>query len=145
MDGNNKTLFQELIKRQRKDCRECKRLSLHDFKRISKNLKTSIFDASNCSLWEGYITNKNQKLKSKYINFYFRHRKVALHRLLYENYVSEIQDNQYIKYSCECKGICCNINHMYTLDVSKKKDTETTEEKPKNTQKEKTDLVVEFD
>tara|TARA_B100000900_G_C20316616_1_gene608393 strand:+ start:140 stop:244 length:105 start_codon:yes stop_codon:yes gene_type:complete len=34
---------------------------------------------------------------------------------------------------------------MYTLDVSKKKDTETTEEKPKNTQKEKTDLVVEFD
>ena len=35
---------------------------------------------------------------------------------LYENYVSDIKDNQYIKYTCDHKGFCCNINHMYILD-----------------------------
>ena len=120
MDGNNETIFHELIKNQRKNCKESKKLTLHDIKRISKNLRTSIFDSSGCSLWEGYVTNKNKATKSSYINFYFRHRKVALHRLLYENYVAELEENQYIKYNCPCKGICCNLNHMYTIDVKSK-------------------------
>ena len=120
MDGNNEMIFQDLIKKQRKDCKENKKLTLHDIKRISKNLNTSIFDPSGCCLWNGYVTNKNKSAKSSYINFYFRHRKVALHRLLYENYVAELEENQYIKYSCPCKGICCNLNHMYTIDVKSK-------------------------
>jgi len=126
MDGNNELIFHELIKKQRKTCKEIKKLTLHDIKRISKNIKTSIFDSSGCCLWDGYITNKNKTTKSSYINFYFRHRKVALHRLLYENYVSDLQENQYIKYNCDCKGICCNLNHMYTIDVKSK-----PEDKPK--------------
>ena len=120
MDGNNELIYQELIKKQRKDCKEIKKFTLHDIKRISKNIKYSIFDASGCSIWDGYITNKDKINKSSYINFYFRHRKVALHRLLYENYVSELEENQYIKYNCPCKGICCNLNHMYILDTKSK-------------------------
>ena len=116
MDGNNDLIFQELIKKQIITCKEARKLTLHDIKRISKNLNTSIFNKETCSLWGGYITNKNNNNKSKYINFYFRQRKVALHRLLYENYVSDIRDNQYIKYTCDHKGFCCNINHMYILD-----------------------------
>jgi hypothetical protein len=116
MDGNSDLVFQELIKKQIVTCKEVRKLTLHDIKRISKNLNTSIFNKDTCSLWGGYITNKNNNNKSKYINFYFRQRKVALHRLLYENYVSEIRNNQYIKYTCDNKGFCCNINHMYILD-----------------------------
>ena len=157
MDGNNVSkLFEELIKKQRKSCKENKKLTLQDIRRIAKNLKSSIFDSSCCSMWDGYITNKNKESKSSYINFYFRHRKVALHRLLYENYVSDIEENQYIKYNCSNKGICCNINHMYTLvpEESKKDSKKASKEKnkkkskKKDTQKikkEKTKLIVDFD
>ena len=138
MDGNNNSnsnsnLFEELIKKQRKNCKESKKLTLQDIRRITKNLRTSIFDDNCCSLWEGYITNKNKQTKSSYINFYFRHRKVALHRLLYENYVSDIEENQYIKYNCSNKGVCCNINHMYTIESEEPK----VEQKDKNKSKDK--------
>jgi hypothetical protein len=144
MDGNNPTLFQELIKKQRNDCKETKKLNLSDMKRISKNLQVSIFDCSACSLWNGYVTNKSQKSKTSYINFYFRHKKVALHRLLYENYVSSIPDNQYIKYSCDNKGVCCNINHMYTLEPTNKTNEIPKENTLKKIKKEK-NLIVNFD
>jgi len=144
MDGNNPTLFQELIKKQRNDCKETKKLNLSDMKRISKNLQYSIFDCSSCSLWNGYVTNKSQKSKTSYINFYFRHKKVALHRLLYENYVSSIPDNQYLKYTCENKGVCCNINHMYTLEPNNK-TTEIPKENTKKKIKKEKNLIVNFD
>ena len=145
MDGNNEAIFHELIKKQRKNCKESKKLTLHDIKRISKNIKSSIFDSSGCSLWDGYVTNKNKTTKSSYINFYFRHRKVALHRLLYENYVADLDENQYLKYNCPCKGVCCNLNHMYTIDVKSK-----PEEKPKVIKKvkkndKKQNTTVNFD
>merc|ERR1711991_991605 len=136
MDGNiQNNVFNELIKKQRKSCKENKKLTLQDIRRISKNIKTSIFDTSGCSLWDGYITNKNKESKSSYINFYFRHRKVALHRLLYENYVSDIEENQYIKYNCKNKGICCNINHMYTIENEINKNLKNEDEKDKNDKK----------
>lgn len=151
MDGNKETIFKELITKQRKDCKESKKLTLQDIKRISKNLSTSIFDVDDCSLWNGYITNKNKQSKANYINFYFRHRKVALHRLLYENYCSEIDDNQYIKYTCGLHGVCCNINHMYTLDEKKKEQTDKPqkeqpiEEKVKKEKNKSKNLIVNFD
>jgi len=160
MDGNNiSNLFEELIKKQRKNCKESKKLTLQDIRRITKNLRTSIFDVSCCSLWEGYITNKNKDSKTSYINFYFRHRKVALHRLLYENYVSDIEETQYIKYNCSNKGVCCNINHMYTIEpeepkkektkkttkVKKQKSKKVSENDKKPKKKSKKKLVVDFD
>ncbi len=161
MDGNNNSnLFEELIKKQRKNCKEGKKLTLQDIRRITKNLRTSIFDVSCCSLWEGYITNKNKDSKTSYINFYFRHRKVALHRLLYENYVSDIEENQYIKYNCSNKGVCCNINHMYTIEPEEpkndkkekskkttkvKKSKQVSENDKKTKKKSKKKLVVDFD
>ena len=143
MDGNNTSLFQELITKQRQDCNFNKKLSLQDIKRVSKNLSSSIFDGNYCSLWKGYVTNKSKEGKTSYINFYFRHKKVALHRLLYENYISNINDNQYIKYSCENKGICCNINHMYLIEPNKQKESKScpkiSDKKPEKS------LVVNFD
>jgi len=102
MDGNN-TIFQELILKQRQNCQIDNKLTLMDIKRVSKNLSVSIFDVSQCSIWNGYITNKKNS-KSCYINFYFRQQKVALHRLLYENFVDDLDTNQYIKFTCPHKG-----------------------------------------
>lgn len=138
MDGNN-TIFQELILKQRQDCDIDKKLTLMDIKRVSKNISTSIFDVSQCSIWNGYITNKKNS-KTCYINFYFRQQKVALHRLLYENYVDNLDTDQYIKFTCPHKGKCCNINHMKTITKDKNKKI-----KLEDTTKEKKDIIVDFD
>jgi hypothetical protein len=45
-------------------------------------------------------------------NFYFNGKKVALHRLLYNNFLGDLDDSEYLKYNCENKGKCCNLNHF---------------------------------
>ena len=109
---NNDQLFFELIKKQRKDINGNKKLLYNDIKRISKYLNKSIFNEE-CSLWNGYVTVIKNDLKKSYINFYFNGKKYSLHRLLYLNYIGNLDDSEYIKFSCENKGKCCNINHFY--------------------------------
>ena len=87
-------------------------LILIDQKRICKYICSSIFDENVCCIWDGYVTNINNKSKGTYVNFFFGGRKVALHRLLYTNFVEELHDNEYLKFSCENKGRCCNIHHL---------------------------------
>lgn len=155
-DENNNIYLKELLIKQLKNISPSKKLSYNDIIRISKFLNVSIFDKEKCSLWNGYVTNEKNKTKGTYINFYFNKKKIALHRLLYINYIGDISNEEYIKYSCENKGKCCNINHMkkYTYN----KNVESIEEKdsdskhdiknkkdPKlqiNTDKKK--LIVEF-
>lgn len=119
LEDKNK-LFKELLSKQIKVNNENK-LSPPDIKRISKNLTTSIFNITECSIWDGYITNLNFKKRGTYINFYFKKKKVALHRLLYNNYVSVLNKDEYIKYTCGNKGKCCNINHMKKYKYNKPK------------------------
>jgi len=105
--AENDNILVELIQNQRKNIIN-KKLSFYDLKRISKYLNKSIFD-NDCSLWNGYI-NKNL-----YINIYYNGKKIALHRLLYLNYIGDLNDSEYIKFNCCNKGICCNINHFYKI------------------------------
>ena len=153
MTQKNDELYLELIQKQRKDCRDSKKLNLSELRRISKNLDNSIFDHNNCSIWNGYITNNNSNLKPSYINFYFRNKKIALHRLLYENYVENLDKNQYLKYSCKNKGICCNINHIEVVNSNKNnqimiEETKTDDKNNDdgdNENNDKTNLIVKFD
>jgi hypothetical protein len=109
MNNKQNILFQELIQNQRKNVIIDKKLNLSDLKRISTYLTKSIF-SNECSIWTGYITQfKND---SYYINFYFNGKKVALHRLLYNNFLGDLDDSEYLKYNCENKGKCCNLNHF---------------------------------
>lgn len=146
-EKNNTSIFQELIINQRKDCKDNKKLSLSDMKRIAKNLKTSIFNKNECSIWNGYITNYNKVDKPNYINFYFRHKKVALHRLLFENYITELGDDQYLKFNCKNKGCCVNINHMYTIKQLHKLPPPIIKKNVENKENRKKykNLVVDFD
>jgi hypothetical protein len=132
---NNNQLLKELLQKQRKEIPDEKKLYLHDIKRVCKNIKTSIFDESECCLWNGYITNLNKANKGTYINFYFRQKKVALHRLLYLNYVDDLSNDEYLKFSCDNKGVCCNIHHLKKFKYNKspkKNPTDKQKKKKKN-------------
>ncbi len=121
-DNNNNNFLKEMLTKQLKNVNSSKKLSYSDIKRISKFLNVSIFDEEKCSLWTGYITNEKNQSKGTYINFYFNKKKIALHRLLFLNYIGEISNEEYIKFSCENKGKCCNINHMKKYSYNKKND-----------------------
>ena len=139
---NNDILLKELIKNQRNNIPIEYKLKISDLNRISKNLNSSIFDNNKCCIWNGYITNNNDDNRAKYINFYFNKKKIALHRLLFINYNDNLNKNEYIKYTCNNKGICCNINHMYILEPNRQtevKQSETPISKPDK------NLTVNFD
>ena len=34
---------------------------------------------------------------------------MALHRLLYVNFVGPLQENEYVRFLCHNKGRCCNV------------------------------------
>lgn len=153
---NSNEIFKELIKRQLPDVPTQWKLNINDMKRICKYISTSIFDENNCCLWNGYITNINNSNKGTYVNFYFRNKKVALHRLLYSNFVAPLDSSEYLKFNCENKGICCNINHYEKYKYSKNNiviiKKETKQKEPKKDVKEITigaedpdDLIVNFD
>jgi hypothetical protein len=129
-------IFKELIKKQISNTPSPWKLNINDMKRICKYIDTSIFDSNKCCIWNGYITNMNNSNKGTYVNFYFRNKKVALHRLLYSNFVAPLDSSEYLKFNCDNKGICCNINHYEKYKYSKnntgsqnKKETKTKESK----------------
>lgn len=130
----------ELKQKQLKNVPLSKKLRPSDINRIVRHTDRSIFDNDDCCIWTGYITNLKNKRKGTYINFYFRDKKkVALHRLLFTNFKENISDEDYIKYSCDNKGKCCNINHMikFEYNSNEKTDTESIDEKPIKKRKEK--------
>jgi hypothetical protein len=111
MTTNNDDILCKLIKNQKQDISLEKKLTFSDLKRISSNLSNDIFD-DNCSLWNGYVTNMNSKKNNCYISFFYKNKKIALHRLLYINFIGELKDDEYLKFNCENKGKCCSLNHL---------------------------------
>ncbi len=105
-------LVKKLIKKQKKDINSDIKLTFKDMTRVCKHINTDPFDKKQCCLWTGNITNMNNHEKGRYVNFYFNGKKQALHRLLYSNFVGILASDEYLKYKCENKGICCNINHF---------------------------------
>jgi len=100
-----------MLQAQRKDLSFKIKLDMDDINRIIYNINTSPLSDTECCIWTGYITS-NEKSKTKYINFYFKHHKIALHRLLYINYIGDLDNNSYLKFTCKNKGICCNVKHI---------------------------------
>jgi hypothetical protein len=104
-------MVDNLINLQRANCHIDKLLSEKDLKRIYTRTGGIINTTNECILWKGYITHN----KIDYINFYFKGKKCALHRILYINFKGKLNDNDYLEYICpnkSNKGKCCNINHI---------------------------------
>lgn len=134
-------IFKELIKYQLPDVPIQWKLNINDMKRICKYIDTSIFDDT-CCIWNGYITNINNTNKGTYVNFYFRNKKVALHRLLYSNFVAPLKSSEYLKFNCDNKGICCNVNHYEKYKYSKNSKISKKESKHKDSKKDAQDIVI---
>ena len=114
-NADKKKYLDELITKQLKNVPIERKLHNKDLRRIIKYINSSIFDENNCCMWNGYVTNEYNSKRGTYVNFFFRNKKVALHRLLYENYVGNLGNDFYLKFSCDDShnnGKCCNINHM---------------------------------
>jgi hypothetical protein len=109
---NKRIILSELLNSQLINIDPSKKLSYNDITRIVKNVSTSLFSNDSCCIWEGYVTNINRNHKTQYINFYFKDKKITLHRLLYINFIGELKDTEYLKFSCDNRGKCCNINHI---------------------------------
>ena len=115
--NNKDKILNELIQKQKKCC-DTDKLEKNDLMMIVDNVDKSLFE-NECCLWKGYITNCNNN-RAKYINFNFKNKKKALHRLLYKNFVGKLENNEYLKYVCKHKGYCCNINHIKKVGTCKK-------------------------
>lgn len=140
-----KELLVTLLEKQRKDVPITKKLRYNDMKRLCKYINSTIFDENVCTLWNGYITNIENVNKGVYINFYFKGKKIALHRLLYINFIGDLADDEYLKYSCENKGKCCNVTHLQKFKYTKTKDTKETNTKQQVKQKKQVSLTLDFD
>ena len=101
--------MEQFIKYQRKDIPNKLKLKYDDIIRIIKHTNNSIF-TNECSLWDSDCTY-----------FYFNKKKHSLQRLLYINFIDDLHDNEYIKFNCPNKNICCCINHIYKKNNEKKK------------------------
>ena len=117
---NKNKLLTELCLKQRKKADKKYFLELNDIIRLLKNIDNSIFNKNECVLWKGYLTKCNNN-KSCYVNFYLKKRKLALHRILYINFIDDLDIKYYLKFTCNNPGKCCNINHIikvYNEDIS---------------------------
>lgn len=140
-------IIAELIRNQIIDVEVDRKLSHTDFKRMVRYLNVSIFTPDVCSLWQGYVTDRKKKNKGSYVNFYFKKKKVALHRLLYLNFLGPLADDEYVKFKCDHKGYCCSVHclekHKYkriplsygsksvmNSQTTPRNDSETFVEKP---------------
>ena len=103
----NNTIYKDMIEKQLPNIQENK-LTNSDILRISNKLNENIF-TDNCVIYNGTYYRRNNKY---YIPFYYKYKKISLTRILFINYVEEINSNFYIKYTCNNKGLCCCLSHM---------------------------------
>ena len=140
---NGNILLEQMLNRQLKNIDDKFKLECQDMQRIVNNLNNDIF-GDECCKWNGYVTKSSN---SFYVNFFFKSRKLALHRILYINYMGPLDDNSYLKYTCNNKGICCNINHIKINNpvVIKTKKELVVNEYKNNNNNNKDIFIIHFD
>ena len=92
-------------------------LSFTDLKRIDLYINGNIF-GNECCLWNGEFNSRNYSVTS------FQGNKVSILRLLYHNYVDDLDEKDRLKYLCENKKKCCCLNH-FTIDLTNKDSSRT--------------------
>ena len=111
VNNNKNKILMEMCTRQNKNIEKKYLLEYNDMLRILKNIDGNIFNNTECVFWNGYMTKCNNN-KSCYVNFYLKKKKIALHRILYLNFIGGLDEKQYLKFKCQNAGKCCNINHI---------------------------------
>jgi len=73
--SNTWNIYSEMVSRQLPNIDFNNKLNNSDMKRIANHLEESLFVDGKCSVWTGYITNKDKKKKAPYINFFLKKKK----------------------------------------------------------------------
>lgn len=142
--SNTYNIYTEMITKQVPNIDFNFKLNNSDMKRIAIHLDDSIFIEGKCSLWTGYITNNDKKNKAPYVNFFFKKKKTALHRLLYKNFVGTLGSDEYIRYKCKHKGVCCNVYCLEKHKYIQKQPKDHLEPQLKNIIPAKQVLEIDF-
>ena len=62
--------------------------------------------------------NKKKLLREAYEDaLKSKNKKIALHRLLYCNFIEPLNDNEYLKFTCNNKGKCCSLKHLKKFSI----------------------------
>ncbi len=128
--NNKNKILEKLIKNQIEHVELKSKLFLPDLKRLTNNLSKDIF-CDDCTLWEGPVLVANNK---EYISFFINGKKISLNRILYKNYIGDLHDNEYLKYTCINKGRCCSLKHLYKINKNVKEN---------NVEEDKKEVVIE--
>lgn len=89
---------------QRDDLDMSRRMGYKDILRLTKYIDDK-FLSQYCCLYTCSESSQKQ------MSFYFNGKRVGLLRLLFYNYIGDIDDNFYIRSSCKTK-YCCNPSHI---------------------------------
>jgi hypothetical protein len=144
---NKDEIIENLYKNQLKDIDNRYRLNEKDIIRLSSYLLGDPFSSNECCGWIGAVSKSTHN--SKYINFWFNKKKQSLHRILYYNYIGNLPNSKYLRFTCkntEMRGICCNINHLELINKNEYNNHDnvikTNEKKKQNTP---TKFTIYFD
>ena len=122
---NQDELFNYMVLHQRKSVNPEFKLNFKDIRRIIKHTNgCSIFNKT-CCQWDGYVTYN----KTYYINFYLHGRKIALHRILYINFINNLFENNYLTFKCNNKGSCISLNCICIKKLKKSNNISVTPNK----------------
>lgn len=94
------------------------KLNFEDMKRIDRTIYGDITNSKGCCLYNGTIVG------NKYSTFSFNGKKTSLIRMLYHNFINDIDPNKRVEWSCKNKGLCCNLSHfdMVLKDIPEKEE-----------------------
>ena len=116
------------------------KLCFDDLKRVDRTISGDITYSSDCCMYNGTT------IGDKYATFSYRGKKTSLIRLLYHNLVEDVNPDMRIEWSCENKGLCCNLSHFDMISKETPETEENSDDRMKIHEKEeKEENIFKFD
>jgi hypothetical protein len=118
-----KVILAHLLIIQREEINENYKLDIYLIVKVIKLLGSTLLEnlvkhnRLECWLYKN-------KYKTNNINFYIKGKKIALHRILYINFIDELDKNIYLKHSCNNNN-CYNIYHLEKANLNDIKEANT--------------------
>jgi hypothetical protein len=101
-------IINEILEKQLDIIDEKKKLTYKDILKILTKIDSESFinDDNKCVLW--CKTSNTIKIDND------KKRRNIVQRILYQNFVNnDLERSEFIKYKCNNRQTCCNINHLY--------------------------------